>query len=74
MAFGRHSHVHLCKPDLVNLAIAYGCHAEKVDRSEDFMGILKKLLQQKDRPSVIVVPVDYSENMKLFRHLKDVVK
>jgi acetolactate synthase-1/2/3 large subunit len=74
MAFNQHSHVDLANPDLVQLARAFGCHAERVEKSEDFVGHLKTALSQKDKPSVIVVPVDYSENMKLFHHLKDVVK
>jgi acetolactate synthase-1/2/3 large subunit len=74
MAFNKHSHVNLCNPDLVNLARAYNCHADKVDKSENFRLILESALKRTDKPSVIVVPVDYSENMKLFQHLKDVVK
>ena len=31
-----------------------------------FKVVLKKALTSKDNPTVIVVPIDYSENMKLF--------
>ena len=74
MTYNQYSHVQLVNPDLVSLAKAYGCNAYKVEQSEDFVKHLKQALSNKDKPSVIVVPVDYSENMSLFRHLKQVVK
>jgi acetolactate synthase-1/2/3 large subunit len=34
---------------------------------------LKQAFTNKDKPTVIVVPVDYSENMKLTKHLGEIV-
>ena len=63
------SHVDLQNPDLQKLAEAYGCHSVRIENTDDFTAELQKALCIQDRPSVIVVPVDYSENMKLFHHL-----
>lgn len=74
MHFHEHSHVDLVNPDLQKLAEAFGCHSTRVESAEDFIPQLKAALAVTDRPSVIVVPVDYSENMKLFHHLKDSIQ
>lgn len=68
------SHVDLQNPDLQKLAEAYGCHSVRIENTDDFTAELQKALRIQDRPSVIVVPVDYSENMKLFHHLHEAVK
>src|SRR3989339_317852 len=69
MQYHEYSHVDLKNPDLTKLAEDYGCHAVRITETASFVPELKKALCIKDRPSVIVVPVDYSENMKLFYHL-----
>ena len=74
MAYHTFSHVHLDNPDLAKLAEACGCHSVAIKKAEEFASELKKALAIKDRPSVIVVPVDYSENMKLFHHLHEKMK
>ena len=73
MAYNTCSHVDLCNPDLVQLARAYGCYSRRIDAAADFQPALARALQQQDQPAVLVVPVDYSENMQLFRHLQQVV-
>ena len=70
MAFNEFSHVALDNPDLVKLADAFGAHAYRIEATDDFKPTLQKALAHTDKPSVIVVPVDYEENMKLFEHLK----
>lgn len=42
-----------------------------MEKAEDLIPTLEEAFRQ-DVPSVIVVPVDYSENMKLSEHLKEV--
>lgn len=74
MAYDKFSHVKLDNPDLRALAEAYGCHSVRIEHTQDFIPQLERALTITDRPSVLVVPVDYSENMKLFHHLHDVVK
>lgn len=70
MHFNEHSHVDLCNPDLQKLAESFGCHSRRVESADDFIPCLEEAIAVTDRPSVIVVPVDYSENMKLFHHLQ----
>ncbi|ODN42040.1 acetolactate synthase large subunit [Piscirickettsia litoralis] len=67
-------HVHLENPDLAKLAEAFGCHSIRINAANEFIPALENALGQQDVPTVIVVPVDYSENMKLFHHLHRVVR
>ncbi len=74
MHFGKYSHIDLKNQDLAEISQAFGAHAVRLKTSEDLIPELKKAFEIKDRPSVIVIPVDYSENMRLFEHLKEAVK
>lgn len=74
MHFNQFSHVALKNPDLASLAKAFGAEGIKISKTEDFVPALKRAFEVQDRPTVIVVPIDYSENMKLFHHLKETVK
>jgi len=74
MHFNEHSHTELVHSDLAAVAKAIGCYAERIESSKDFKRILQQALQQQDKPSVIVVPVDYRENMELFYHLRRTVQ
>jgi acetolactate synthase-1/2/3 large subunit len=74
MAFRKESNVELDNPDLVALSKAFGCHSRAVESSETLVDDLKWAFAHQDKPTVLVVPVDYSENMKLFHHLKEVVE
>ena len=74
MQFHEHSYTALYNWDLTAVASSIGCHAHCVTASEEFIPLLQSALGNKDNPTVIVVPVDYSENMKLFYHLKNEVK
>ena len=47
------------------------CKGYRVEKAEELIPTLEEAFKQ-DVPSVIVVPVDYSENMKLTEHLKQV--
>lgn len=69
MAFDQYSHTELNNPDLEQLALAWGCHAETIQDSASFQPQLERALQRHDKPSVLIVPVDYKENMKLFHDL-----
>jgi acetolactate synthase I/II/III large subunit len=72
-AYHEESHVDLINPDLAKLAEAFGCHGYNINSAEELIPTLKKAFGNKDKPSVIVVPVDYSENMKLTEHLGEIV-
>jgi acetolactate synthase-1/2/3 large subunit len=71
--FGKHSHIRFQNPDLIALALAFGCHAQLVKAPGDLRPALREAFAVDDRPSVIVVPVDYDENMKLTRRLGELL-
>ena len=58
-------------PDFKLLAEAMHCKDYRVEKADELIPTLEEAFRQ-DVPSVIVVPVDYSENMKLSEHLKQV--
>ncbi len=69
ISYGRHSHTALTNPDLVKLGEAFGCHSLRIESADQLRPALREAFAVTDRPSVIVVPVDYSENMKLTQRL-----
>lgn len=74
MQFNCHAYTKLDNPDLAKTAQAIGCYARMVKRAENFSCDLTWALANRDKPTVLVIPVDYSENMRLFRHLKGKIK
>lgn len=70
---GEHCYVDFTNPDFKLLAEAMHCKGYRVERAEDLIPILEEAFQQ-TVPSVITVPVDYGENMKLSAHLKEVYR
>ena len=73
MHYKTFSHVALHNPNLAQLATGLGCYGEQIESTEEFVPTLKNALKRTDKPSVIIVPVDYSQNMKLFKHLHKIV-
>jgi acetolactate synthase-1/2/3 large subunit len=73
VSYGRHSHIHFENPDLVELSRAFGCFSRRVSTPEELRPALREAFAIGDRPSVIVVPVDYSENLKLTQRLGELV-
>lgn len=68
-AYNEDSHVDLDNHNLVEVARAFGCHAVCLESADQLKPVLEKSFQETKRPTVIVVPVDYSENMKLTKRL-----
>ena len=67
--FGRSAFVRFENPDLVALAEAFGARGMAVTSAEEFERTMIEALETRDRPTVVVVPVDYSENRKLTERL-----
>ena len=67
--FGRTSHITMRHHDLVKIAQGFGAHAVRIESAGELRPALKESFAITDRPSVIVVPIDYSENMKLTNRL-----
>jgi acetolactate synthase I/II/III large subunit len=71
--FGRHFGTDFPSPDLVKISEGLGCHARRLTSADELRPALKEAFAQRDRPSVIVVPVDYRENVKLTRRLGQLI-
>ena len=71
--FGKHAYIDFTNPDLVRLAEAFGCRGTRVESAADLKPALHQALKEKERPSVVVVPVDNSENLKLTKRLGELV-
>lgn len=52
-------------PDFVKFAESFGGIGYHVDKDSDLEEILNKAFTHKDKPVIISVPVDYSENLKV---------
>ena len=66
--FERHTNLAFGNPDWIKLAESFGWHGQRCDDAADLAGKLKIAVEYKG-PSLIVIPIDYSENMKLSRRL-----
>ncbi|MCG8343113.1 MAG: thiamine pyrophosphate-dependent enzyme, partial [Chlorobiales bacterium] len=71
--FGKYSHTDFKNPDLVKLAQSFGCSATRVEAARDLIPALQAGFSEKRRPTVIAVPVDYGENMKLTEKLGRII-
>ncbi|MDG2990281.1 acetolactate synthase large subunit [Candidatus Synechococcus calcipolaris G9] len=61
--FGESAYVHFGNPDFVKLAESMGLKGYRIESTADFVPTLKTALEQ-DVPTIIDVPVDYSENLR----------
>jgi acetolactate synthase-1/2/3 large subunit len=68
--FGRPSHIDFRNPDFVKYAESFGAKGYRVERAADLVAILKQALTD-DTVAIVDCPVDYSENMKLTRKLRE---
>lgn len=73
MQYGEALYVDFDNPDFVKFAESMGVIGWRVEKTEDFLPMLKKAFQQ-EKPVIIDCPIDYRENMKLTEHLKEVMQ
>ncbi len=71
--FGRHTDLSFTNPDWLQLAGAFGWHGHIVNRSRDFAAVLATAFDESG-PSLVVVPVDYRENMLLNERLGELAQ
>lgn len=64
-AYCRTSHVELLNPDFVQLARAFGCNGVEITAPDQLTPALQSAFADASRPTVITMPVDYGENLKL---------
>ncbi len=65
LGFGRSSHTKFQNPDFVQLGEAFGCFTRRIEAADELRPALREAFAQTDRPSLIIVPVDYRENLEL---------
>ena len=68
--FGRHTELSFGNPDWMELASAFGWHGQRVDRSAQLQDALNEAFST-EGPSLVVVPIDYRENLLLTQKLGD---
>lgn len=69
--FGHHTDLAFGNPNWLELASAFGWHGHKVNNSRDLVSELNTAFKEKG-PSLIVIPIDYRENMMLTKRLGDI--
>jgi acetolactate synthase I/II/III large subunit len=68
--FGRHTDLSFGNPDWMELASAFGWHGQRVEQSAQLQDALNKAFVT-EGPSLVVVPIDYRENLLLTQKLGD---
>jgi acetolactate synthase-1/2/3 large subunit len=66
--FDRHTDLAFTNPDWQQLAAAFGWHGHRVNNSRDLQATLRQALDEPG-PSLITLPIDYRENVKLTKRL-----
>ena len=69
--FGKHTDLSFNNPDWLKLAEAFDWHGHKVSHSKDLVNTLEKAFNE-EGPSLIVIPIDYRENMILTERLGNI--
>ena len=70
--FGHHTDLGFGNPDWMLLAKSFGWHGHHVEKSVELKDVLGKALAETG-PSLIVVPIDYRENMLLTEKMGNLV-
>jgi acetolactate synthase-1/2/3 large subunit len=70
--YGRSADLTFGNPDFVKLAEAFDCRGVRVSRSRDLAPALMDAFEA-DRPTVMVIPIDYRENTLLTERLGRIV-
>ena len=70
--FNSHTTLEFTNPDWLELSRAFGWHGHVVTASRDLEATLEAAFEE-EGPSLVVVPIDYEENMRLIKHLGEIV-
>lgn len=70
--FGKHTDLSFGNPDFVKLAESFGWHGFRCEDSSQLQSVLEESFRR-EGPSLVVIPIDYSENVKLSKRLGDIV-
>lgn len=69
--FGKHTDLSFDNPDWMQLASAFNWSGHMLTESSEIKNVLQKAFNEPG-PSLVVVPIDYAENMKLTERLGDI--
>jgi acetolactate synthase-1/2/3 large subunit len=69
--FGTHTDLSFNNPDWLKLADSFGWKGHLVENSKDLVGALERAFKEQG-PSLVVIPIDYRENLKLTERLGDI--
>ena len=69
--FGKHTDLSFGNPDWLKLADSFGWSAHKAENSKDLIAVLETAFNEQG-PSLVVVPIDYRENMILTERLGNI--
>lgn len=69
--FGKHTDLSFGNPNWLELASAFGWHGHYVNGGAELKTVLMQAFAE-DGPSLVVVPIDYRENMKLSERLGEI--
>ncbi len=72
MEFGRHTDLSFGNPDWLQLAASFGWEAWRVENSRQLGDVLEQSFAVPG-PALVVVPIDYRENMRLSQRLGEIV-
>jgi len=70
--FGRHTDLSFQNPDFMKLADAFGWRGFRAQNARDLRSTLEDAFECGE-PALVVVPIDYSENVKLTKRLGNIV-
>jgi len=69
--FGSHTKLDFGNPDWMQLAQAFGWGGHHVTKTSDLIPQLEAAFNE-EGPSLVVLPIDYAENMKLTERLGNI--
>lgn len=69
MNYCKTSHTELSNPDFVALAESFGCNGVEISSPGELKPALEKSFRETEKPTIIVVPVNYDENIELTRRM-----
>ena len=69
--FGTHTDLSFGNPDWLLLAQSFGWQGARCENAADLLPTLQTALDHKG-PSLVVIPIDYRENMKLSQRLGEI--
>jgi acetolactate synthase-1/2/3 large subunit len=69
--FGRHTDLSFGNPDFTKLAESFGWNGFRCEASSELKSTLERAFETPG-PSLVSIPIDYSENAKLTRRLGDI--